>query len=76
MARGWHYTKLSLSSAVLLPFYGMCFIALFLYFCRVCLVLFCFVFVLSLELCRYSSDTFLSSQSHTRLATTYITGYG
>ena len=24
MARGWHYTKLSLSSALLISFYGMC----------------------------------------------------
>ena len=26
MARGWHYTKLSLSSALLLSFSGMCFV--------------------------------------------------
>ena len=54
MARGWRYTKLSLSSALLLFFSGMCVVLLFLFF----VVLFCFVFVvmLSLELCRYFSD--------------------
>ena len=53
MARGWHYTKLSLSNALLL----------FIYFlaCALCdcsflfvvfvLFLFCFVFMLSSELC-------------------------
>ena len=45
MARGWHYTKLSLSSAILLSFPGMCFVfkekKLFLSF-----AVFCFVFVL------------------------------
>ena len=48
MASGRHYTKLSLSSALLLYFSGMmCFVLLlFLSFCR-----FCFVFMLSLELC-------------------------
>ena len=30
MARGWHYTKLSLSSAFLLSFSGMCILLLFL----------------------------------------------
>ena len=50
MARGWHYTKFSLSSALLLSFSGVCFVLLFLSFCR-----FCFVFMLSLELCRFSS---------------------
>ena len=43
MARDWHYTKLSPSSALLLSFSGMCFVLLFLYFCRFCVfVLFCF----------------------------------
>ena len=42
MARGWHYTKLSLSSA-LLSLFGMCFALSFLSFCR-------FFFLLSLEL--------------------------
>ena len=32
MARGWHYTKLSLSSALLLSFSGMCNVVLFLLF--------------------------------------------
>ena len=41
MARDWHYAKLSLSSAVLLFFPGMCVVLLFLSFCR--FVLFCFV---------------------------------
>ena len=41
------------------------------------LFLFVCVFrLLSLELCRYSSDLFLSSRPRTGLATTYITGYG
>ena len=42
-------------------------------------VVFCFVYVfmLSLELCKYSSDIFLSSRPRTGLATTqYVTGYG
>ena len=38
MARGWHYTKLSLSSALLLSFSGMCILLLFLSFCRSCFV--------------------------------------
>ena len=38
--------------------------------------LFCFVLMLSLELCRCSSDVFLSSRPRTGLATTYIAGYG
>ena len=64
MARGWHYTKLSLSSALLLSFSGICILLLFLF-----LSFFCFVFVLffllSLELCRCSSDLFLSSRQRT-----------
>ena len=51
MARGWHYTKHSLSSALLPSFSDMCLVLLFLSFCR-----FCFVFMLSLELCRCFSD--------------------
>ena len=69
MALGWHFTKLFLSSALLLSFSGMCFVLLFPSFCR-----FCFVSVLSLELCRCSSDLFLSSRPRTGLATTYIIG--
>ena len=42
MARGWYYTKLSLSSALLLSFSGMCILLLFLIFCRFCFVLLCF----------------------------------
>ena len=54
---GWRYTKLSLSSALLLFFSDMGFVLLLLCLCR---FLFCFVFdvMLSLELCRCSSDIF------------------
>ena len=31
MARGWHYTKLSLSSALLLSFGMLCFFVVFIY---------------------------------------------
>ena len=45
MARGWHYTKLSLSSALLLSFSGMCsLLLLFLSLCRFCFCLFVFFF--------------------------------
>ena len=52
--------------------HGMPFYYLFLasVFC------FCSVFMISLELCRCSSDLFMSSRPRTGLATTYITGYG
>ena len=43
-------------------------------FRRFCFCLY-FLFLLSLELCRCSSDLFLSSRPRTGLATTYITGY-
>ena len=76
MARGWHYVKLSLSSALLLSFSGVCILLLFFSFCVV-FVLSSVVFILlSLELCRCSSGRFLSSRPRTGLATTYITGYG
>ena len=43
MARGWHYAKLSLSSALRLSFSGMCILLfLFLSLCRFCLFLFLF----------------------------------
>ena len=86
MARAWHYTKLTLSSALLLLFfwhdvcvlyflpnyYVLCvFVSFFYSF----LFRFCFVFLLSSELCRCSSDLFLSSRPRPELATTYITGY-
>ena len=74
MARGWHYAKLSLSNAPRLSFPGMC-ILLFL-FLSLCRFLCVFFLLLSLELGRCSSDLFLSSRPRTRLATTYITGYG
>ena len=70
---GWHYNiKFSLSSALFLSFSGMCFVLLFLYFVVFCRVL---VFVLSLELCKCSSDLFLSNRPRTALTTMYITGY-
>ena len=75
MARGWHYAKLSLSSALRLSFSGMCILLfLFLSLCRFCL--FVFFLLLSLELGRCSSDLFLSSRPRNGLAITYITGYG
>ena len=42
MARGWHYAKLSLSSALRLPFSGMCsnLLFLFLSLCSFCLLMF------------------------------------
>ena len=77
-SRGSHLTKLSLSSALLLSFSDMCFVLCSFIF--VVFFLFCFCFVsasmLSLELCRCSSDLFLSNRLRTGLATTYITGYG
>ena len=50
MARGWHYTKLSLSSALLLFFFLACTLCYcsFLFVVFV-LFLFCSVFMLSLE---------------------------
>ena len=43
MARGWHYAKLSLSSALRLSFSGMCILLfLFLSLCRFCLFVFLF----------------------------------
>ena len=74
MAHGWHYAKLSLSSALRLYFSGTCIFILVpssLSFC-----LFAFFLLLSLELGSWSSDLFLSSRPRTGLATTYITGYG
>ena len=65
MARGWHYTKLSLSSALLLHYSGMC----ILFYSFLFVVLFCFaVFFFcsrTLELCRCSSNLFLSSRPRT-----------
>ena len=46
MAPGWYYTKLSLSSALLLFFSGMCILLLFLSFCRFCFVSLCFLFLI------------------------------
>ena len=50
MARGWDYTKLSLSSALLLSFSDMCFVLLFLSFGR-----FNFVFRCLFSLCSHWS---------------------
>ena len=73
MARGWHYTKLSLSSALRLYFSGRC----FLYFVIIVpfSLSFLFICVCVCVFCRCSSDLFLSSRPRTGLATTYITGY-
>ena len=74
MARGWHYTKLSIECLSSIFFWHVYFVIVpfFLSF------LLCFVafFLLSLEIFRCSSDLFLSSRPRTGLATTYITGYG
>ena len=64
--RGWHYTKLSLSSALFLSVLACalrycCFLFVLVLLC----FLFCFVSMLSLELCRYPSDLFLSSRPRT-----------
>ena len=75
------YQTLSIECPSPILFSGMCFVLLFISFCRFCLVfvLFCFVFMLSLELCTTVDVPlifFLSSRARTGLATTYITGYG
>ena len=70
MARGWHFTKLLLSSAVLLSFSGMCILLLFLSFCR----FFLGGGGLSLELCRVSSDIYLSSGPRTGLQPRILLG--
>ena len=49
--RGWHYTKLSLSSALLLFFSGMCFALLLLSFC-LSFLFFCFHALVGAFLCR------------------------
>ena len=68
MARGWHYAKLPLSSALRLSFSDIIvYVPFSLSFLFVCVFL-----LLSLELCRCSSDLFLSSRPRTGLATTYI----
>ena len=48
MARGWHYTKLSLSSALLLSFSGMCIVFCYCSFFSAVFLLFFFVFFLAL----------------------------
>ena len=71
VARGWHYSK----SLYRVPFFYLVLACVFCYgsFLSAVLVLFfVVVFLLSLELCRCSSDTFLSRRPRTGLATTYI----
>ena len=75
MARGWHYTKLSLSSALLLSFFLAC---------ALCFCSFLFVVFVLFSCSRFGAWSFvdvpliffLSSRPRTGLATTYITGYG
>ena len=77
MARGWHFTKLSLSSALLLYIFlafALCIVPFFLS----CLSCLCFVLF---SCSRWSFVDvplifFLSSRPRTGLATTYITEYG
>ena len=76
MTRGWHYAKLSLSSAFRLSFSGMCILLFFSLSLCLSFLFVCVFLLLSLELGRCSSDLFLSSRPRTGLATTYITGYG
>ena len=75
MARGWYYTRLSLSSDLILYFSGNVYFVIVPFFLSF-LFCFCCVFILSLELCRCSSDLFLSGRPRTinttGLATTYI----
>ena len=68
MARGWHYTKLSISSAPLLYFFRVCPLCYCSFFVVFVLFLFCFVFMLSLELCRCSSDLFTVPQTTYRIS--------
>ena len=77
MARGWHYTKLSLSSALLLFFFSHVLCLIVPFFLS---PLSCFCFVL-FSCSRWSFEDvplifFLSSRPCTGLATTFIPGYG
>ena len=73
---GWLATGIIPNSLYRVPFLyffsGRCILLLLLSFCRLCFVSLCFL-LLSLELCRCSSDRFLSSRPRTGFATTYIT---
>ena len=74
MARGWHYTKFSIEcSSSIFFWYVLCVIVPFFLSFVFC---FCFVFMFSLELCRCSSDIFLSSRPRTGLANTYDYHWG
>ena len=71
MARGWHYTKLSLSSALLLFFFWQVYSvsgSFFLSFLLFRFVVFSFDLVGAFCIC--SSAFFLSSRPRTGLATT------
>ena len=72
MARGWHYAILSIECPSSIFFWHVYFVILVpfsLSFLFVCVFL-----LLSLELCRCSSDLFLSSRPRTELATTLKLG--
>ena len=73
MARGWHYAKLSLSSALRLSFSGIVFcyfiiVPFSLSFLFLCV---CVFILLSLELCRCSFDLFLSGRPRSTIGTGY-----
>ena len=71
MARGWHYTKLSLSSALLLFFFLACALCycsfLFVAFVSFVFVLFGFHALVGDILCRSSSDIFPVQQTTYRI---------
>ena len=76
LARDWRYTKLSISSAPLLSFSGMCSV-LFLFFGRFCFALFCFVLLSSCSCWSFADDSLVlycpADRPRTGLATTYYT---
>ena len=68
MAGGWRCIKLSLpSSAIFQTFSGMCYLLL-LYCSFIFVVFVLLVFMLSLELCRCSSDLFLFNRPSTEIS--------
>ena len=73
MARGWHYTKLSLSSVLILSFSGMCILLVPFFLSILLCFLLCFFALVGACINRCSSDLFLSSRPRTGLATMYIT---
>ena len=78
MARGWHSTKLSIECPGISHVFFWHVLCVTVPFFLSFLSCFCFVFMLSLELCFVDVPQmfFLPSRPRTRLATTYITGYG